>query len=330
MLTNDVRFEGFTSRDWERFLALWKPRAAPTREASRRRGGLLVVHDGTVVRKVIHSERGRRVPGQAWPIDPAQLAESERASWVCMAKDGAIEAFMDRWAERTKRGDDLTAQLLTFAGIGEELLAEGRLELWPHRLAGLRAPTEAMVHKALDIVCPDGKSLLLGVFHDGDLDTSMLLRRRGKGFDLFAGPDELRPHLGHMSGDWRRDYRHLARAAEVRYGELHLGVFVDRDVFLALQTDGSAGAWARAVAVRDVIVTPLPAVVALGLAADAARVLLGPMMRTLPRVDPTGLGEPAMAKIGVSLGKLLGVGKLEGGLGFDPLEALRLVLRRDD
>ena len=174
MLTNDVRFEGFTSRDWERFLALWKPRAAPTREASRRRGGLLVVHDGLVVRKIIHSERGRRVPGQPWPVDPAALARAEGASWVFMAKDGAIEALMDRWAERTKRGDDLTAQLLTLASIGEELLAEGRLELWPHRLAALRVPTEAMVHKALDIVCPDGKSLLLGVFHDGDLDTSIL------------------------------------------------------------------------------------------------------------------------------------------------------------
>jgi hypothetical protein len=330
MLTNDVRFEGFTSRDWERFLALWKPRAAPTQEASRRRGGLLVVHDGNVVRKLVHSERGRRVPGRAWPVALAALAAEERASWVFVAKDGALETFMDRWAQRTRRGDDLTAQLLTFATIGDELLNEGSIALWPNRLAGVRVPTEAMVQKALDILCPDGKSLLLGVFHEGDLDTSMLLRRRGKAFDLFAGPDELRPLLGHMSGDWRRDYRHLARASELRYGPLHLGVFVDRDVFLQLQTDASPGAWARAVAVRDVVVTPMPPVLALGLVADAARVLFEPASRVLPRVDPTGLGTPAVKGIGVALGKVLGVGKLEGGLGFDPLEALRLLLRRND
>lgn len=330
MLTNDVRFEGFTSRDWERFLALWKPRAAPTQEASRRRGGLLVVHDGAVVRKLVHSERGRRVPGQPWPADLAALAEAERASWVFAAREGALEAFMDRWAERTRRGDDLTAQLLTFARIGEELVAEGRIALWPHRLAGVRVPTEAMVHKALDVLCPDGKSLLLGIFHEGDLDTSVLLRRRGRSFDLIAGPDELRPLLGHMSGEWRRDYRHLARAAELRYGALHLGVFVDRDVFLNLQTDASPGAWARAVAVRDVVVAPLPPAVALGLAADVARVLFAPASRVLPKVDPTGLSAPAVRGIGSAVGKMLGVGKVEGGLGFDPLEALRLVLRRND
>jgi hypothetical protein len=34
--------------------------------------------------------------------------------------------------------------------------------------------------------------------------------------------------------------------------------------------------------------------------------------------------------LGAALGKVLGVGKLEGGLGFDPLEALRLLLRRND
>lgn len=330
MLTNDVRFEGFTSRDWERFLALWKPRAAPTHEASRRRGGLLVVHDGARVRKIVHSERGRRVPGQAWPVDLAGLAEAERASWVFAAKDGALESFMDRWAQRTRRGDDLTAQLLMFARIGEEFLTEGRIVLWPHRLGGVHVPSEAMVHKALDVLCPDGRSLLLGVFHEGELDTSILLRRRGRSIDLIAGPDELRPLLGHMSGDWRRDYRHLARAAELRYGALHLGAFVDRDVFLNLQTDASPGAWARAVAVRDVVVAPLPPALALGLVADVARVLFEPASRVLPKVDPTGLSAPAVRGIGGALGKILGVGRVEGGLGFDPVEALRLVLRRND
>ncbi len=330
MLTNDVRFEGFTSQDWESFLALWKPRAAPAHDASRRRGGLLLIHDGRVVRKLVHSERGRRVPGQSWPMSLEELGESERVSWIFVAQMGAIEALMDRWAERTKRGDELTAQLLTLAGIAEELVTEGRMELWPHRLKGLRVPTEAMVDKTFDVLCPDGKALLLGIFHGGDLETSMLLRRRGKGFDLFAGPDELRPHLGHMSGEWRRDYRHLARAAEVRYAPLHVGMFVERDVFLALQTDASPGAWAKAVAVRDVMVTPLPAVVAMGLAADAVRVLFGPVTRSLPQGDNGGRRDPLRSYVGSSLGKLLGFGALERKLGFDPLDALRLVLRRDD
>ena len=78
---------------------------------------------------------------------------------------------------------------------------------------------------------------------DEGLWTSFVARRREGAFDVIAGPDELRPALGLLSGDWRRDYRHLARAVEDRYAPLGLGCFAEVTRFRALQTDARPGAW---------------------------------------------------------------------------------------
>ena len=59
MLTPDVRFEGWTTEDWTRFLHLWKPRAPTDVEATRPRGGVVVIHDGRRVRKMLHTQKGR-------------------------------------------------------------------------------------------------------------------------------------------------------------------------------------------------------------------------------------------------------------------------------
>ena len=95
-----------------------------------------------------------------------------------------------------------------------------------------------MVRRAVDAVCADGKAIALGMFKDEELWTALVARRRGDGFDVIAGPDELRPAMGLLSGDWRRDYRHLVRAAEERYAPLAFGCFAEVGAFRDLQTDG--------------------------------------------------------------------------------------------
>src|SRR5262249_49726324 len=70
---------------------------------------------------------------------------------------------------------------------------------------------------------------------------------------------------------WRRDYRHLARAIEHRAGPLSFGCYAEVATIRALEVDPSPGAWARAAALRDIILSPLPAPLAIPLGLDAGR-----------------------------------------------------------
>jgi hypothetical protein len=96
VLTADVRFEGWTATDWTRFLNLWKPRATPEQEAHRPRGGIIAIHDGARVRKLLHTMTGRVEPSHAhWPMPLAELAEEHHASWALVAHFGALEEVME-------------------------------------------------------------------------------------------------------------------------------------------------------------------------------------------------------------------------------------------
>src|SRR5262249_32518042 len=68
---------------------------------------------------------------------------------------------------------------------------------------------------------------VLGLFEQGELWTSIALRRGPAGFNLVLGPDEVRSDMGLLAGDWRRDYRHLSRAIEDRGGPLALGCYAE-------------------------------------------------------------------------------------------------------
>src|SRR5436305_1561243 len=91
VLTADVRFEGFTAEDWQRFLHLWKPRAPPEREEVPAQGGLIVVHDGERARKMLHTVKGRLEPSIPWPLPLRDLAELQHADWVLSLHMGALD-----------------------------------------------------------------------------------------------------------------------------------------------------------------------------------------------------------------------------------------------
>jgi hypothetical protein len=328
----DVRFEGWTAEDWQRFLSLWKPRG-PSREeihdsAERPHGGLFVVHDGVRVRKLLHTAKGRIPPPATWPIPLETLAESHRASWVIAGHLGALDEVMERFGARARREDDLIAQALSLVAIVREMTAEGALERWPRRLHGIPTPTEGMVERALDSVCVSGRAILLGMFKDGELWTAFVGRRRGAGFDVVAGPDELRPAMGVLSGDWRRDYRYLVETVEARYAPLGLGCFGEVDTFRELVVDSRPGAWSRAVALRELVLSPIPAALGLALGYDSARFAYEGIKLLTSRFDPFGLLEPALRSARKRLGTVAGNKDVENVLGFDPLAALRALLKR--
>jgi hypothetical protein len=350
VLTPDVRFEGWTTEDWTRFLRLWQPRASPAREPTRARGGVVVVHDEGQVLKLLHTRQGRLDPTSALPAAGAieqapdggaqalalrtgqpsalaQLARAHNASFALGMRLGALDEVMERFGARSRRGDDFTAQSLMLVGIVREMIGEGAIASWPQRLRGVPVPTPAVVRRTLDVLCPDGRAIALGLFDGLDLWTAFVARRRGPAFDCIAGPDELRSAIGLLSGDWRRDHRHLARAVENRYGPLGFGCFAELETFRALQTDGRPGAWSRAVAVRDLVIAPMPTAVAMGLGFDGARYALRGLIALTGRIAPIAAFGPMVDAARARVAKLTGkdVGAL---LGFDPLAALRALLER--
>jgi hypothetical protein len=329
MLTTDVRFEGWTTDDWQRFLHLWKPRASSDREPTRPRGGVFVIHGEGRLRKVIHTRRGRIDPDAiAWPAPLGEIAREHHASWALAAHTGALEELTERFAARLRRGDDAITQALSITQIVREMTAEGLLEGWPHRLRGVPPPTEPMVRRALDALCQDGRALCLGMFKDGGLWTALVARRRGHGFDVIAGPEELRAAMGLLSGDWRRDYRHLVRAVEEAYAPLSFGCFSEVETFRALQMDARPGAWSRAVAVRDVALSPVTMAVGMAVGIDGARYAMGSLKGITQRVDPFGFLDPMLRSLRSKVGAATGDKDVSVVLGFDPMAVLRQLLAR--
>jgi len=235
---------------------------------------------------------------------------------------------MERFGARLKRTDDLTAQALLVVNIVREMLLEGSIERWPKRLQGVPPPTDPMVRRAIDAICADGHAMALGLFRHGELYTAAIARRRGPGFDVLAGPEDVRIRMGLISGDWRRDYRHLARAVEEQYAPLAFGLFAEVERFRELQVDMRPGAWGRAAVVRDIVLSPMPVAIRLALGADGARFAFESFRTVVGRSDALRRFEPFMQSARKRLGSAAGDRDVAGTLGFDPLAALRALLRR--
>jgi hypothetical protein len=328
MLTADVRFEGWTTETWSRFLDLWKPRAEPTVEATRPRGGVVCVVDGGRVAKLIHTQRGRLDPNIAWPQPLAELTAAQGGSWGLILARGALDEVSEQFGARTRREHDLVTQALTLVGIVREQMLAKTIEFWPDRLAGVPVPTEGMVRRSIDAVCRDGHVIVLGLFERDQLWTALCARRRGDGFDVLAGPEDLRLTMGLISGDWQRDYRHLVTAVERTYGPLSLGCFAEASKFRALTVDPTPGAWSRAVALREVVLSPVPAAVGLALGFDAARFAVDSLRVVTERVDRFGLMDAMLGEARKRASALLGDSDVSAALGFNPVEVLRLLLQR--
>jgi hypothetical protein len=185
-----------------------------------------------------------------------------------------------------------------------------------------------MVQRALDSVCPQGKAMVLGLFRGGEVWTAGVLRRRGTGFDVFAGPNDVCLRMGVLSGDWRRDYRHIERAVEEQYAPVAMGCFAELERFRELQVDARPGAWGRAALVRDVILSPMPVGIGLALGADGARYAVESFRLFAGQSSAFRTFEPFVTRTRRALGEAVGEGDVTSALGFDPLAVLRALLRR--
>jgi hypothetical protein len=339
VLTADVRFEGFTATDWTRVLSLFSPQktSGGERDPERPRGAVFAIHGDGRLRKLVHSRAGRlRLDDVVadWPLEPEELARRHHASFAAIIEMGALESIMERFGARVRRTDDLTAQLLLLVSLARDEVISGRIENWPARLAGMPVPGAGVVKGTLDAVCPGGTSVLVGLFEAGELWTSIALRRHvSGGFDWIVGPDDIRRDMGLLAGDFRRDYRHLVRTIERRMGRVSLGCFAEAPTFRRLEVDPSPGAWAKAVAVRDVILSPVPPALAIPLGVDAGRAAVSAVRTVLDRMDAwryiTPLTDRVRDLVPPELADEKKRQEIFSMFGFEPLELLRRLLSRD-
>lgn len=330
MLTQDVSFEGFTATDWQRLADVFRApnfgggsevgEAAPVA-----RGGVVAVTTGNRLRKLVHTRRGRLDARQAdWPMKLPQLAGSYDASWAVELSAGALEELVERFADRLRPRQEYLEQALELARALRELEAEGLVAMWPKRFADIPVPGSRVIGTALDLLCGEGRAMALGVFRHGELYTGLVARRRGLGFDRIVGPDELRSEMGLLSGDFRRDYRHFAAAAERTVAPLAVGAFGELLTFQALARDPAPGAFALAVAARDLLISPVSPALAVPLGLDVGRAAFAGLRGLAERFGAGGALGPLFGRAEDFMSR-----DVSALLGFDPWAALVGLFERD-
>ncbi|MDH5675138.1 MAG: hypothetical protein OEZ06_23635 [Myxococcales bacterium] len=338
MLADNVRFEGFTAPQFRNLLSLFAahPDEAGDSEAPllqpRPRGTLVLVTDaeGAVIASLMTGGGAAAATAGAElqrVDDPEQIAaacERAGARRALILEHGAIEELTERAAERVGLALDYVSQWLTLLSVARELEEEGRIRFWPTPKR-LPLPSLQMLSRALDLLLPDGHSLLLAIWESETLWTACALHRRHGLLDRIVGPELLLDWTGPLGGDFRRDQRLLRNVVAGALGPLHLGIFAERAQIEGLLRASEPGAWTRAVALRDVIINPSPSYVQMALAADAARAVGRRARNILGGIDLAGTFGPA-AKIARE--RIANVGSITDILGFSPLEGLAERLRR--
>lgn len=324
MFSADVQVLDFTAQDWLRLPQLFRPPLPASSRTALAPGGIFAVRDGDRIVKVTSTRHGRLPPPEAGNVTARALGEQHGASFAIVLSTAALEQLGDRFARRMSRGQSFHAQVEAFVAGMRELEQEGELELWPTPFAEWPIPTERAFGSALDLLCADGKVLVLGAFEGGELFTALCLRRRGPGFDAIMGPDRLRQDMGLLSGDFTRDYRYLAAAVESRLGHVAAGCYAELSTFRRLAAQSEPGAWASAVAARDVVLTPVTPGLAVPLGVDAGRAALSLAKGVAARFGVLQNLGGSSGQLGATLGRAYSFvqSDVRQYLGFDPWRAL--------
>jgi hypothetical protein len=340
VLTADVRFEGFSTEDWIRLIGLVQTRSMS--KAGLLHRGVIVLYDRGQVLKVVHTRLGRIDPARlgrvlqstesastpwpcACPSNLASVARAFRGDWVLSMQVGAFDDVMERFGARVRREDDLTAQTLKLAECVCEVMDEGALGLWPSRVRGALVRTPRLIRTALDALCADGHVVVLGVFDRASLHTAVLARRRGLAFDLIAGPEIVRD-VAH-TGNWRSRLPAVTGAIAQRVGPLGLGCFGELSTVRELLGGAPAGSLVRAVAAKDIILSPPTFASQMALGIDGMGALLRRLRRASERV---ALLVAAVRWFDAAVAGVASRAGCDGGtsLGLDAVSVLRVLLAR--
>ena len=183
-----------------------------------------------------------------------------------------------------------------------------------------------MSGRAWDHLLPDGHAGVIVLFEGVELETAVVLRRRGAGLDRVLGPEVLRRMVGRLDGDLRRDPRAVREAVERELGPMAFGVFAPTTTLRELLMSRESGAWAGALARREVVLDPMPPWAAVAAGAGALHAVGRRSRDVLSTLDALGVFGP-FSKRAREVGELLGSVDVRAMLGFDPLDVVGTILR---
>jgi hypothetical protein len=322
MISDDIYFGGFDAESWSTLLGLL---GLGRREA---RGAIVIVErdDGTAA-AALHTLTGA-IACEDYSGRQAldALCARHDAERALVIKLGAPETLTERLTHELPRDADYFTQWLAMLGVLRAGQREGLWTIHPARRP-LPLPRPATVSAALDRVLPDGHAWLVCIWEGDQLCTAAALRRMHGCIDMLVGPDAILDWTGPLGGDFRRDHRALAGAVRRALAPLHMGVFAQRSTLEALLANPAPGAWAAAIAVRDVIIDPAPPYVAVAAGADVARAAVQRARDLFGDLELLSLVEPTASFLRRQIGSL---GSVTETLGFNPLQVLAERLSRRD
>ncbi len=325
MLSLDLRVHGFSAESWLRLLSLFGVGSETEPTTAEKRGTLVIVENADgLPSAAFHTLLGRIDPeGYASRSDLPALCERQLARRGVVVRRGAVEELTERVATRIVAEHDFAAQWLLLFEATRELTREGLLYFWPEA-AQIPLPNSAMLSRALDLVLPNEHCFLAVLWDGSEIWSALCLRRRAGQIDLIAGPDAVLDVTGPLGGDYRRDHRALRSAVSSAIAPVHIGLFAQRERFQSLLRDPHPGAWAKAVALREVIIDPAPAYVHVAVSADAMRASAKKTGEWLGGIDFLSWLEPFARGIRQQVAQ---VASVTGLLGWNPLHVLAARLR---
>lgn len=331
MIDREMRFGGFSAEQWIRLVSLWTRDDSPTAAGTASGTGTVVsiIDNDDNVCAAFHTARGvidfdTQTNLKVDMTDPRAICTAFDASRAFVLREGVMETLVDRAAMQVSMNDSYGGQWIGMLQAARALALEGKLRMWPGSIASWRIPSAYSVQRGLDALLPDETSLTLVLWRQQAIWTSVTLSKRAGVIEHIVGPESLAEWSGPLGGDYRRDYRPIARAISRRLAPLHVGVFADEGMFRRLLADPTPGAWASAIAVRDVIVYPAPGYVAVAVGADAVRAVAQRSALAVARVDFAGLFAPFAEATRRALGAAPDV---RSRLGIDSLKDVGAWLR---
>lgn len=291
MIDHDLRFGGFSAEQWIRLMSLFTRDQSPVSFGS---GTVVsILDDEEDVCALFHTERGPLEPSPNVNMtDPRALCEAFLAARAFVVREGAVETLVERAAMHVSMRDTYSGQWIGLLNAIRGMALDGKLRTWPGSFASWRIPSAYSVARGLDALLPDNTSLTLVLWRQQEVWTSLTLSKRAGCIHHIVGPETLAQWSGPLGGDYRRDYRPIARGISRNLAPLHIGVFADEAMFRRLLENPTPGAWASAIAVRDVIVYPSPGYVSVAVGADAMRAVAQRSAIALAGVDFAGLLGP--------------------------------------
>lgn len=272
MLSDEFRTEGFDAASWHNLVSLVDGSRPITAEPTPRGVLVLLLDGGGTPRRALRGGGGVAPdPADIGPLDDlgAVAARHDAARVVAIDEDTA-DALVDDMRARISLDAGYATQGLQLLGIVREWERAGRLRTWP-RLGRMSPWTEATLGRALDLALPIGTSALACVWEGDRIWTAAALRHAEHGIDRLVGPERILDWAGPLSGDPQRDHRLLTRSVGAALAPVHVGLFASRALLTDLVRRAEPGAWARAVATRDVVIQPMPSFAVALVTADTLR-----------------------------------------------------------